>query len=201
MPFLRRPAARTLVALTPAFLLFALAGGCTSYEYDIVRPTELAKHVGSTDWVTVRQDPLEYRFFTSENRLVVQVYNRTADAVRLVGDRSVAVDPDGQSHPLKSQTIAAGTFVKLILPPMPNRVERSGPSFGIGVGVGYGRTNRFGYDDPYWADEPRYYSVVDPNDTSYWEWNGDKGEARLTLAFERDGKPFTHEFAFTRRRV
>jgi hypothetical protein len=129
----------------------------------------------------------------------------------LLGDRSIVVDPRGQSHPLRSQAVAQGSFLKLILPPMPAEVRRSGPTFGIGIGVGYshfhGRHGNHAFHhgglwhDPFWYDEPRYYSVYDPNDSTYWEWSGEGGEARLVLVFDQGGKLFTHEFVFKRKRV
>ena len=195
-------------------LLFAAGPlvGCTRYEYDIVAPPELAQHVGTKQWVTAAQEPLEYRFITVESRLVMQIHNRTPDPVQLLGERSVVVDPRGQSHALRGQTIAPNSFVKLVLPPMPARVERGGPRVGFGIGLGLGSAGYrgrhgyypyggLGYHDPFWYDEPRYYAVVDPNDSTYWEWSGE-GEARLTLVYDRGGgKTFTHHFVLDRRKA
>ena len=201
--------------LSLAALLLVAAGplvGCTTYEYDIVAPPELAQHIGTKQWVRAAQEPLEYRFITVESRLVMEIHNRTPDPVQLVGDRSVVVDPRGQSHGLRGQTIAPNSFVKLILPPMQARVERGGPSVGFGIGLGLGsagyRGRRayypyggVGYGVPLGYDEPRYYAVVDPNDSTYWEWSGE-GEARLTLVYDHGGgKTFTHQFVFGRRKT
>lgn len=208
-----RPAGRSLrVALL--LLVAGPAVGCTRYEFDVVAPADLAQPVGTKQWVTAGQDPLEYRLLTVENRLVMQIHNPTADAVQLLGDRSVVVDPRGQSHALRSQTIAPDSFVKLILPPMGARVERGGPTFGFGVGLGLGsagyRGRRgyssyggLGYDDAYGLDEPLYYAVIDPSDNTYWEWDGE-GQARLTLVYGRAGDPgktFTHAFVLRRRKA
>jgi hypothetical protein len=194
--------------------LFLLSGlwstGCTKYEYDVIAPPELAQPVGTKNWAVMDYDSLQYRLLTVDNRLVMQIHNPTNASIQLQGDKSVVVDPQGQSHALRSQTIAPASFIKLILPPMPNRVERSGPSFGFGLGLGigsagYGRHRGFGgayggyWNDPFY-DAPRYYSVVDPNDSTYWEWDGE-GNIRLTIVYDQAGKPLTHMFTIGRRKV
>src|SRR5688500_15554476 len=77
--------------------LLALAGGCARYEYDLVRPPELAQHVGTKAWATVPLNDLEYRLLTSDNRLVMLIYNRGERTVRLAQADSVVVDPSGES--------------------------------------------------------------------------------------------------------
>ena len=87
-------------------------------------------------------------------------------------------------------------------------VRSWGPTFGFGVGVGYSR--RFGrpYDDGlgfgpglYDDIEPRYYTVYNPNDRSYFEWPGET-ELRLLLTYEREGADrFRHEFLFRKRKM
>jgi hypothetical protein len=189
--------------------LFAAPAGCAHYEYDLVQPPEFAGHVGAGKPVEVTLEPLGYRLQTSESHLVMLVFNRGETPVRLLGDRSTVVDPRGQSHPFRGQTIAAGSYIKLVFPPLPPRVEPRGPVIGIGVGAvvtsgGYYRQRYlgggpFGYDPVF--DGPRYYSVYDPGDATYWEWDGE-GDARLVLTFQQgDQKPFSHEFVFRRRKV
>ena len=94
---------------------------------------------------------------------MMDIFNPTGDAITLLGDQSSVVDPRGQSHPLRTQSIAPAAFIKLILPPM-RPVYRANPSIGIGVGVGFSRAyyNRFGYGgvyDPLW-DEPQGIGFV-----------------------------------------
>jgi hypothetical protein len=193
------------------FLTSFCAGsvGCAHYEYDLVQPPGLAQHVGADRPVDVTREPLVYRLQTYENRLVMQVHNPTAAPVRLLGDRSTAVDPRGQSHPLRTQTIAPASFIKLVLPPLRPHLAPGGPVIGIGFGAvvtsgsyyrqRYVHGGAFGYDPV--LDGPRYYSVYDPGDSAYWEWDGE-GEARLVLVFQQgEQKPFTHELAFRRRKV
>ncbi|HEY7086605.1 MAG TPA: hypothetical protein VH518_00870 [Tepidisphaeraceae bacterium] len=175
--------------------------GCTQYEYDVVRPPELAQHVGAKEDVVIQLDPLEYRLRTVENRLVMRIYNHTDDAMTLVGQRSSVVDPDGQSHPLPTLSMPPGSFIKLILPP-PAPVIETNPTFGIGVSGGFGDSRRRGYPyDPEYglADGPRYFTVYD-NGQFYWDWKGE-GSIRLNLAFDRGGKTFEHEFVIGRRKV
>ncbi len=196
------------LACLPLLALAIGSIGCARYEYDLAHPPELARHIGRDKPVEVTVEPLRYRFQTADSRLVMRVYNTTDGPVRLLGDRSTVVDPRGQSHPLRSQTIAAGSYIKLILPPLPPRVQPRGPVIGIGIGgvISSGHYYRrrylgrgFGYDP--FLDGPRYYSVYDPSDAAYWEWDGE-GEARVVLVFQSgDEKPFSHEFVFRRRRV
>src|SRR5438046_10452514 len=69
-----------------------------------------------------------------ESRLLMFVVNSTDDAIELLGPESTAVDSAGQSHPFRSQSIAPHSYVKLILPPV-RPYYRSGPTFGIGLGI------------------------------------------------------------------
>ena len=189
-------------------LLLVATGGCVHYEYDVVQPPELARHVGTKQWTSFQRDALEYRLRTSDDRLVMLIYNRGERTVKLSGPDSATVDPSGESHPLQSRAVPRDSYVKLILPPPPPQVRSYGPTMGFGVGVGYGR--RFGgpyhdglgfgsgmYDDV----EPRYYSVYDPNDRTYFTWPGDS-DLRLLLTFQEDGGgSFRHEFVLRRRKM
>jgi hypothetical protein len=182
--------------------LLLLTTGCAHYEYDLTAPADLARHIGTKADEVVRLDPLEYRLRSYDDHLVMQIFNPTADPITLLGDQSYAVAPDGQSHPLRGQTIAPNTFVKLIFPP-PRPYYQSSPSIGIGFGVGVSHHLGAGYYsplyDPFW-DEPRYYTYYDANDTSYWDWNGESN-ARIHLTYQRAGKNFAHEFSFHRKKM
>jgi hypothetical protein len=186
--------------ILPALLL--LLAGCATYEYDITRPENLAMHIGRKDDAVATWPPLEYRMRSVENRLVVSIYNKTDETIQLAGDRSSVVDPDGQSHPLRSQAIAPQSFAKLILPPLRPRIERSGPTFGIGVGTRIGDRRRGYYDDfvddPFY-DQPRYFAVYDDN-ALYWDWNGES-QIRLMLVFTRGDQTITQEFVIRRVKV
>jgi len=188
-----------------AVLLTLLAiPGCARYEYDILQPPDLARHIGTKSDIVVRQDPLEYRLRTVDNRLVMRIHNPTQDPIMLLGPQSSVVDPQGQSHPLRTQTIAPQSFIKLIFPPLRPRVERVGPSIGIGVGGTFGGRYRrhyegVGYDQPFYDDEPRYLAVVD-DDALYWDWRG-QGQMRLTLVFDRGGQTLRHQFVIGRKKM
>lgn len=180
-----------------------LSPGCARYEYDLVQPTQFAQHVGGNADAVVSQNPLIYRMRSYENHLVVQVQNPTGQPVQLLGGRSFVVDPQGQSHPLRTETIAPQSFIKLILPPIPPEVAPSGPVIGFGIGVGAAYHVRPAWDDPFGEtpfDRPRYLAV-DDTDTSYWTWDGET-DVRLSLTFAVENQPpFTQAFVFHRRRM
>lgn len=181
-------------------LLF-LATGCANFEYDLVQPVDVARKIGSkTDEVFTR-DAIEYRLVTMENRLILRAYNTTESPMTLNGEKSVTVDENGQSHPLRSLTIAPKSFVKLILPPLRPKLERVGPSFGIGFGGMYGDARRprpYGYGAAM-NDAPQYFAVYD-DDAYYWNWTKES-QVRLTLVYEQEQMTIRHEFVFGRRKV
>ena len=133
------------------------------------------------------------------------IENPTNDPIQLIGDRSTVVDFQGQSHPLQSRAAAPHSFVKVVLPPMRPTYQRTGPTFGIGVGTVVGSRARYrdgirenallydGLEDP----APQYLTLVDPDDAVYWDWSG-VGEIRLSLVFESSGKTFTQEWVIRR---
>jgi hypothetical protein len=186
-----------------------VSAGCARYEYDLVSPPQAAGHVGRKDDHAFALDPLEYKLRTVDNRLVVRVYNPTSEHVTLLGGRSVIVGPDGQSHPLMTQTIApGGSFIKMIIPPPRPRFYGGGTTFGVGVGVGVGHAFPGPHDEPGWyGDDPHYLTVYDESDTYYWDWKGE-GQARLNLVYARGephreadaarGPTFNHELLIRR---
>ena len=194
----------------PPALLLLFAGGCAHYEYDLVRPTQWARHIGVKAWESVPLEPLEYRLRTRDNRLVMLVYNRSDRTVRLSAGDSAAVDPAGESRPIAGGTIVAGSYIKLIFPP-PRPQVRTAPSLGLGVGVGFSRfygtpyRDGLGFGGPYYGPyddlSPRYYNVYDANDRAYFDWPAN-AEVTLSLAYEREGADrFRHELVFRRRKM
>ena len=209
--------AKILSASAAAFvlLLTGCLAGCARYEYDVAEPPELAAHVGTNGWTELRRGELAYRLRTSDNRLVVHVYNRGDGNVKLLGDDSAAVDPRGESHPLRGATIPPGSYAKWIFPPPRPRVAGYGPSLGVGVGVShaYHQHHHHGaysrdpfYPDPYssgFADpvEPRYYAVYDSSYRTYFDWPGETG-VRLFFTFDRGGgERLRHEFLVRRKKM
>ena len=61
--------------------------GAPKYEYNLVRPEEFSRHIGSKVDAVVTIDPLEYRMITVDNRLVLRIYNRTEDSIELSAQR------------------------------------------------------------------------------------------------------------------
>src|SRR5581483_12251869 len=138
------------LALHCAALLLMMVSGCARYEYDVSRPPESAQHVGAQADVVIVRDPVVYRMRTAENHLVIRIQNPTDDRVQLRGAQSFVVDPQGESRPLRSQTIAPHAFIKLILPPMPPQPVPTGPTIGFGIGAGFGLVYPYDYYDPLW---------------------------------------------------
>ena len=193
---------RSLLLILAPFLLLVGGSGCAKYEYNLVRPPELAGHVGSNADAVVTVDPLEYRMRSVDNRLVLRVFNPTQDAVELLGAKSAAVDPNGQSHPFHAQTIVPGSFIKLIIPPIRPRVYEPyyGPTWGFGTGVGTRVSGHSHCHSAANSSGPLYLMMMDENDTYYWDWSGESG-CRLLLVYSRAGKEFTHEFFFLRQKM
>ena len=203
------------VAIFALFVrIAAVGGGCARYEYDLVEPREQTRHIGRGVDQAVEIDPLTYRLRTVDNRLVMRVYNNTDENIELLGDKSTVVDPNGQSHPLRSQSIAPRSFMKLIFPPpRPQVYDRGGPTFGVGVGYGLhssvvpaphdGLPDRRSFHthhnawDPYFRDAPQYFTVFDESDAFYWNWKG-TGEARVNLVYRRGDSEIRHSFVFRR---
>lgn len=171
------------------------------YEYDIVQPPELARHVGGERESTLVRGPLVYGMQSYQNHLVIRVHNPTSQPVELVGGRSYVVDPQRQSHALDEQTIAPQSFIKLVLPPVEPEVAPVGPSIGFGLGIGsaWGPRYDFWLDGPLFV-RPRYYAAADIEDR-FWKWEGETN-VRLSLTFIPAGQaPITHLFVFHRRKM
>jgi hypothetical protein len=192
--------------LFPLFLF----SGCAHYEYDVVQPPELAGHVGEGSWVALRRTgDIEYRLRSYDNFLVMLICNGGQTPVKLLGADSSAVDSRGESHPMPSATIPPGSYVKRIFPPPRPRVEPYGPSFSFGVGYvhaervvsavatpAHAPPVRHSYPYPYhypfyghgfYDSEPRYYTVYDANDRTYFDWPGGTS-VRFTFALAREGQ-------------
>ncbi|HTW94578.1 MAG TPA: hypothetical protein VMD30_07285 [Tepidisphaeraceae bacterium] len=113
------------IALPLALLLVA---GCACYEYDLIGPGSLARHVGSAaTWFHL--DPVNYSLVSYDNRLVMTVENPNDEPVQLLGNRCRIIDPMGGSHPVPDQMIEPGKSIKMIFPPFPNQTQ--GPMFVI----------------------------------------------------------------------
>ena len=182
-------------------VFISLLGGCTQYQFDVVCPPDLVRSVVKDREAVIGRGPVEYRLTVFENRLVTRIFNRAGEPIRILGERSVVVDPGRQSHPLRTQTIAPGTYVKMILPPMRPQAEPSGPTFSIGLGTGFG--GRRGFYDPFWGGSygaAPGYTIYDGGDV-YWDWSGET-DAEVHLVMQMEGQqPFVQEFVFHRRKV
>jgi hypothetical protein len=173
-------------------LLAVLVGGCAKYEYVLVQGAASSPlTIGYEREVRVEVEPLQYRMISYENHLILMVYNPTGEVIELIGPRSAAVDPEGQAHPLPSQSIPPSSFVKLILPPVRPVYYQPGPTFGFGVGV-VGEAKE--------TEVSPKYLATDAYDVFFWEWK-DEGDVRLTLSYQRGNKGFSDVLVFHRRKV
>ena len=176
--------------------------GCSSYEYDIIQPTDLAQHVGCNSDVVITRGSLLYRFRSYESHLVIQIHNPTTQPITLMGGQSFVVDTQGQSHPVQTQTIGPEAYIKLILPPTPPEILAPGPGIGIELGMEriypYGPGGYAPFDDPFLYTPP-YLVAVGSNQES-WEWTGQR-QVQLGLSFWRGGASFEQGFVFRRRKI
>jgi hypothetical protein len=186
---------------------FVVATGCAKYEYNLVQPQDLAAHIGRNTDHVVALPPLEYRLRSYDNRLVMRIGNPTTQPISLLGERSFVVSPRGESHPLRSQTIAPNSYIKQIFPPPRPQYYHPGPSFGVGIGTTVGHFHHhhhrpyYHYHQPLTYREPRYISVYGGADEAfYWDWEGES-EASMTLVYRTGSEEFKHEFTFRRQKM
>src|SRR6266498_3521198 len=78
---------------SPLLLLLMLLPSCARYEYNLTQPPDLASHIGSQTDHVLSRNPLEYRFRSVDNRLVMRIFNRVDQPIQLLGDRSTVVSP------------------------------------------------------------------------------------------------------------
>jgi hypothetical protein len=183
-----------------AVLIVLLLTGCARYGYEVVSPEQFQMTVPAQQADSfIERDLMSYALQTADSRLVLRAYNHSDAPVTLLGAESFLVDPQGQSHPLTSMTIAPQSFIRFILPPLQPQVQPRGPQIGFGVGVGTGVGSRVGVGTGVGAGTGRGHVITDPGGP-YWEWRG-TGDVRLTMVLEQDQRRMEHDFVFRRVRV
>ena len=120
------------VLLAAAILL---ATGCAKYDYVLLEPGDGEQLIVRDKRLVVPQEPMTYRLGRVDGRLLVRIANPTDEPIRIVGERSYVVDPEGETHPIGGGTIAPHAYIDLILPPPP-QVYRSYPRYHFGAGLG-----------------------------------------------------------------
>jgi len=184
----------------PVLLAGAIClSGCGSYQYRITQPAG-AGTVGEHP-VRLNYAPLEYQLSRWRDRLSVRITNPTEDRISLQTQRSFAVDPRGESHPIHGKVVGPRSYTQLLLPPIPVSYPIYGggwwgPGWGWGWGVGWYAP----YYDPFWGPvypppPPAYYELRTPYD---WEWK--EGPVRLRLSYDQNGKTFEHDFEIVREK-
>ena len=185
-------------------LVFTVASlsltGCQAYRYRVVQPNTGPPPV-TVQPVTIHYEPLEYRLSQDRNRLAMMITNPTGDRIALLGNRSFAVDPQGESHPLRDRVLAPHSYTRMLLPPVPFTYAYPdyyayGP-YGPGWGYWGGWWDPYWgpwYGPGYWGSPPMTYEQI----LTQYDWKWKSGQARLRLTYERAGKTFEHDFELVR---
>ena len=175
-----------------------LVSGCKSYEYRLVEPAQYARLIVKEP-VSIHYDPMDYGLSRYHDHVAMSINNPADEPITLRSDQSYVVDPHGESHPIRGQTIAPHSHVWLLLPPVP--ASFSGYAYAPYYGPpgwwypGYGHHWHYRYDPwPYYGPYAYSYTVYTPYD---WRWK--PGEARLHLAYTRGNQGFEHDFVFLRQ--
>lgn len=171
-------------------VVLPLLSACTHYEFDLLQPEEFSAHVGRSakNSVSFERPPLHYHLQAYEGRLVMQIANPTDQPIEILGGRSFAVDPAGQSHPIPSQAIGPHSFIRLVFPPL--WPMYAAPGYVVYRGWGF-------YE---WCDYPPYALVPAGPPELYWEWK-DSTMAKVHLVFREGEKTIEQEFVFARKKT
>jgi hypothetical protein len=179
--------------LSAISLLLALSG-CANYEYQLVQPDEFAQHIGAKNLATIQRPPLEYQFETVDQHLVMLIHNHTTDPIDLIGYQSTVVDPNGESHPVRSARIAPDSFVRFVFPPYQREIEHYEPGgFYTWAGGPY-RHRHITYYDPGYYYTTFLYTNYD------WDWPAQL-PAKFTFTFRQKDQTFTQDFVFQKQKV
>ncbi len=168
----------------------AIASGCQSYEYRVVRPPGVGQPITGQP-VIIQYDPLEYRLVRRSDQLDMHITNPTEDRITLLGNRSYVIDPQGESHLIRSLVIGPHSFSSMLLPPAPIIFT----SYGWG-GWGWG-WGPYLPGDPFFVDfypPPVFYTQIKTPYDWYWKI----GTAKIHLSYERNRKTFDHDFEIIR---
>ncbi|MGD0766639.1 MAG: hypothetical protein ABSB42_00290 [Tepidisphaeraceae bacterium] len=167
-----------------------LLAGCAQTEFDAAPAgSGQAIRVGNDQDVRLSDSPLQYRMRADEGHLIVWIENPTDGPIDLIRDKSQVLDPEGIAHPIRGETIAAGSSIKEIFPPLAEPAE-SAP---------HGQPEQIA---PY--DRPGFISIPDSGadseaDRASWQWD-DGTEIRVDLTFEQGERQFEQHFVFRRIR-
>lgn len=187
----------TLSRLVIMLLAMLALAGCTQYEYVIIAPQESAGRLTKQERV-IEWEPVTYHLVDQSSRVGIRVENTTDAPLTIKGEESYIVTPDGQSQPMRGGTIAPMTWSGFTVPPLIRTYERSGMSFGFGVGTwgshGGGAIG-VGYD-------PFYDDVYLPHDVVEWRWKDGRIDIHLVLQAKDDAASrVEHDFTIERRKV
>jgi hypothetical protein len=184
-------------------LALLLCSGCAHYQFNEVEPKSEAIAITEHGDTVGTFESLQYTMRAVEGNLVIRIKNLASDSIDLLGNQSSAIDATGEAHPLRSQTIPPGAFIKVILPPPRPTVYDPGPNVGFGFGIigrldrGYGGDRFYGPD---WYDVPRTLTLYDQGSNFYWDWKANSS-VKVIFTYQRDGHPFHQEFTFFKQKL
>ncbi len=187
--------ARRRLALYAAVLTALITfTGCAVYQFRLAEPVEHAATIDQ-EGMTFDLDPLHYHLYEHGSRLGLRISNPGSEPITLLGERSYLIDPEGETRAILGGTIGPHSYITEVLPPQVEAI-RSGPRFGVGIGVGtgYSRIGVGGYHSSF----DRYPSSVRQT-LPIWRWN--TGAVRLHLIYELADDRFAHELLVERERV
>ncbi len=127
----------------------------------------------------------------------MRIINSTTLPVVLDGARSYVVDPEGESHPVRTHVMAPNSYTRMLLPPVPFMIAY--PDYYAGRAWGWG----WGPYDPFWGPfyGPAFFG---PPPVSYarvltrYDWQWKTGPARIHFTYQQPTNTFEQQFEIVR---
>lgn len=185
---------RSFVCIIGLGLGLATLSGCgNAQRYEVVSPPELRGDVPLNAGQRFTKDDVEYEAFQAEDKLVVRFVNRTKGPLRLLGESGI-VDGRGRAFAVEAQQLGPDQSGRVLLPPGLAEEVLRGERRPIATEVRVGGVDDGGIIAPRDENDRR----PDASESDRFRWRSGQ-VARLTLAFDADGKPITHVWTIRRK--
>jgi len=173
------------------------------YEYDLVEPATYKQHIGNIKPVVLKDRGHDIRFAlkSMHDHVVLWILNSTPNAVVLVGDESVIIDPQGKTHGTASQTMLHGAIARIVWPPLLPQDPRW---------VVEDPNGSNGDFSPYYYRRPggAYYAYRDsatnggndPDDPNFFRWEGET-DLYVKLCLQSGGEKWYRGLILHRRKL